>query len=117
MQTNIELGDERGQEIMTQSIFEQAGEQIADTAHKASRAASAATDALEDGVGAAKRAAKQGCYAATELFDDTRRRVQKYPVETVFATFAAGIAAGTAIGWMMRRKHLCNNADAPENVR
>ncbi len=47
----IILRDNGGQEIMTESIFEQASEQIADTAHKASRAASAAAEALEDGVG------------------------------------------------------------------
>jgi ElaB/YqjD/DUF883 family membrane-anchored ribosome-binding protein len=101
---------------MMQSMFERTGEQIADTAHKTSRAASAVADALEDGVGTARRAAKQGCYAAAELFDDTKRRVQRHPVETVVATFAAGIAAGTAIGWMMRRGRLCNKADAREKV-
>jgi ElaB/YqjD/DUF883 family membrane-anchored ribosome-binding protein len=101
---NIELGDERGQEIMTQSVFEQAGEKIADTAHKASRAASAVADAFEDGVGAARRAAKQGGYAAAEIFDDTKKQVQRHPIETVVATFAAGIAAGAMISWMMKRK-------------
>jgi ElaB/YqjD/DUF883 family membrane-anchored ribosome-binding protein len=102
---------------MMQSMFERTGEQIADTAHKTSRAASAVADALEDGVGAARRAAKQGCYAAAELFDDTKRRVQRHPVETVMATFAAGIAVGTVISWMMRRGRLCNKADARENVQ
>jgi ElaB/YqjD/DUF883 family membrane-anchored ribosome-binding protein len=101
---------------MTQSIFERTGEQIADSAHKTSRAASAVADAVEDGVGAARRAAKQGCYAAAELFDDTKKRVQRHPVETVVATFAAGIAAGTVISWMMRRGRLCNKAVAREKV-
>jgi hypothetical protein len=32
------------------------------------------------------------------------------------ATFAVGIAAGTAISWMMRRKHLCCKANARERV-
>jgi ElaB/YqjD/DUF883 family membrane-anchored ribosome-binding protein len=102
---------------MTQSMFEQTGEQISDTAHKASRVASAVADALEDGVGAARRATKQGYYAAAELFDDTKRRVQRHPVETVVATFAAGIAAGTAVSWMMRRKQLCCKADAREKAQ
>jgi ElaB/YqjD/DUF883 family membrane-anchored ribosome-binding protein len=102
---------------MTQSMFEQMGEQIDETAHKASRAASAVADALEDGVGAARRAAKQGCYAAAGLIDDTKRRVQRHPIETVVATFAAGIAAGTAISWMMRRGQQCNKADAREKVQ
>jgi ElaB/YqjD/DUF883 family membrane-anchored ribosome-binding protein len=98
-------------------MFEQTGEQIADTAHKASRAASAVADAVEDGVGAARRAAKQGCYAAAEIFDDTKRRVQRHPIETVMATFAAGIAAGTAISWMIRRRHLCCKVDEREKIQ
>jgi ElaB/YqjD/DUF883 family membrane-anchored ribosome-binding protein len=101
---------------MTQSMFEQTGEQIADAAHKASRAASAVADALEDGVGAARRAAKHGGYAAAELFDDAKRHVQRNPIETVVATFAAGVAAGTAISWMMRPKRCCNCADTREAV-
>jgi ElaB/YqjD/DUF883 family membrane-anchored ribosome-binding protein len=111
---NIKLGNKRGQEIMTQSMFEQTGEQISDTAHKASRAASAVADALEDGMGAARRTAKQGCYAAAELYDDTKRRVQLHPVETVLATLAAGIAVGTAISWMVRRRQSCCKANAHE---
>jgi ElaB/YqjD/DUF883 family membrane-anchored ribosome-binding protein len=102
---------------MTESIFEQTNEHIADTAHKASRAASSVADALEDGVGAARRAAKQGCYAAAEIYDDTKRRVQRHPVETVVATFAVGVAAGTAISWMLKRNHLCCKADASEKVQ
>jgi hypothetical protein len=89
---------------MTQSVFEHIGEQIDDTTRKASRAASAVADAVEDGVMTARRAAKRGTYAATDLLDDTRRRVQVRPIETVAMTFAAGIAAGAAISWMMRRK-------------
>jgi ElaB/YqjD/DUF883 family membrane-anchored ribosome-binding protein len=99
-----EIENQRGQDIMAQSMWEQTSGQFADTAHKASRAASAVADALEDGVGAARRAAKQGSDAAAELFDDTKRRVQRHPIETVAATFAVGIAAGVVIAWFMRRK-------------
>jgi hypothetical protein len=42
---------------MEQSVFEHAGRQIEDTAHKATRAESAVLDALEDGVIAARRMA------------------------------------------------------------
>jgi ElaB/YqjD/DUF883 family membrane-anchored ribosome-binding protein len=88
---------------MSQSVMEQVGEQIDSTAHKASQAASSVADALEDGVKAARCAAKHGGRVATELLDDTKRRVQRHPIETVAATFAIGIAAGAAIGWMSRR--------------
>jgi hypothetical protein len=91
---------------MTESKFEQTREEIADSARKASQAASAVVDALEDGVEGARHIGKQGCCAAAELFYDTKKRVQRYPIETVVATFAAGLAAGTAISWVMRKKHL-----------
>ena len=102
---------------MAQSVLEQMSEQIDETAHKASRTASAVADVLEDGVCAARRAAKQGCYAAEELYYDTKRQVQRYPVETVVATFAAGIAAGTIISWIVGRRQLCCKADAREKVQ
>jgi hypothetical protein len=101
---NIELEDERGQDIMAQSVLEQTGEQVAETARKASRAVSAVADALEDGVGAARRVAKQGGDAAEEFFDDTVKRMQRHPIETTVMTFAAGMAAGILIGWMVKRR-------------
>jgi ElaB/YqjD/DUF883 family membrane-anchored ribosome-binding protein len=88
---------------MEQSVFEHAGQQIDDTTHKATRAASAISDALEDSVIAARRVARDGADAAKELLYNTKRRLQRHPFETVAITFAAGIAAGTAIGWMMKR--------------
>jgi hypothetical protein len=99
---------------MTQSVYEQTSQQIGDTIHKASRAASSAADAIEDGVGAARRAVKQGGYAAAEFYGDARRRVQRNPIEAVVATFAAGIAAGAAISWMMKRSQSCHCSDTRE---
>jgi ElaB/YqjD/DUF883 family membrane-anchored ribosome-binding protein len=89
---------------MSQSVMDQVGEQIDNTAHKASQAASYVADAFEDGVEATKRVAKQGGRVATELLDDTKRRVQRHPIETVVATFAVGIAAGATIGWLARQR-------------
>jgi ElaB/YqjD/DUF883 family membrane-anchored ribosome-binding protein len=91
---------------MTQTVLEQLGEQVDETAHRASRAASAVADVLEDGVCAARRAAKQGSQAASELYVDGKRRVQRHPVESVAVTFAVGIAAGAAIAWLIGRKKL-----------
>ncbi|MGD0632122.1 MAG: hypothetical protein ABR987_22550 [Terracidiphilus sp.] len=88
---------------MEQSVFEHVGQQIDDTTHKATRAASAVADALEDGVSAARRAARDGADAASELLYNTKRRLQRHPLESVAITFAAGFVAGTAIGWMMKR--------------
>jgi len=89
---------------MAVTVLERAGEQIADTAHRASRAASAAADALGNGMKAAQRAAKQGCSSVAGLIDDTKQRVQRHPMEMVAATLATGIAVGAAIGCMMMRR-------------
>ena len=91
---------------MEQSVFEHVGQQIDDTTHKVTRAASAVADALEDSVSAARRAARDGADAATEFLYSTKRRLQRHPIETVAVTFAAGIAAGAAISWMMTRKKI-----------
>jgi len=89
---------------MTQSVLERTGDQIAETARKASRATSAVADAFDDGVAAARRVAKQSGDAAEEFMDDTTKRLQRHPVETMVVTFAMGIAAGVVIGWMVKRK-------------
>jgi ElaB/YqjD/DUF883 family membrane-anchored ribosome-binding protein len=89
---------------MTQSVLEKTGDQIAETARKTSRAASAVTDAFQDGVEAARRVAKQSGDAAEELFDDTAKRLQRHPMETIATTFALGIALGVLVGWMAKRR-------------
>ena len=88
---------------MEQSVFDHVGQQIDDTTHKATRAATAVADALEDSALAARRAARDGADAAAELLYNTKRRLQRHPLETAAIILAAGIAAGTAIGWIMMR--------------
>ena len=89
---------------MPQSVLEQAGEHIAESTRKVSRATSAIADAFEDGVEAARRAAKQSGDAAEEFLDDTTKRLQRHPIETVVTTFAIGIVTGILIGWMVKRR-------------
>lgn len=89
---------------MSQTVVERTAEHIAETAQKASRATNAIADAIEDGVGVARRMAKQGGDAAEEFLNDTTERVQRHPVLTVAATFAVGFTAGAAIGWAMKRR-------------
>lgn len=89
---------------MEQSVLEQTGKQVAETARKASRATAAVADAIEDGVGAARRVARQSGDAVEEFIDDTTKRLQRHPVETVVTTFAIGVAAGILIGWMAKRR-------------
>ncbi len=89
---------------MLETVLEKAGEQIADGAHRASRATAAMTEAFEDGVGMAKRAVKHSCDAVEELMEDSQQRIKRHPVETVVASFAAGTLCGILIGWFARRK-------------
>ncbi len=89
---------------MSRTVLEKTAEHIAESAHQASRATAAVADAIENGLGVVRRAAKQGGDAAEEFLDDTTQRLQRHLVLTVATTFAAGFMAGTLIGWMMKRR-------------
>ena len=89
---------------MSQTVVERTAEHIAESAQQASRATSAVADAIRDGVGVVRRAAKQSGDAAEEFLDDTTERLQRHLVLTVAATFCVGVTTGTLIGWMMRRR-------------
>lgn len=89
---------------MEQATFEHMCQQVDETAHKATQAASALTDALENGVHAVRRAAKQGTQAASDLLYDTKKRMQRSPFETIAITFAVGILAGSAITLLAKRR-------------
>ena len=87
---------------MSQTVVERTAEQIGKSIDQASRATSAIADAIEDGVGVARRAAKQGGDAAEEFH--TTERLQRHLYLTVATTFAVGVTAGALIGWMMKRR-------------
>jgi ElaB/YqjD/DUF883 family membrane-anchored ribosome-binding protein len=89
---------------MSQTVAERTAEHIGESVRQASRATSAIADAIDDGVGVVRRAAKQGGDAAEEFLNDTTQRIQRHPVLTVATSFAIGVTAGTLIGWMMKRK-------------
>jgi hypothetical protein len=89
---------------VSQTVVERTAEQIGNSARQASRATNAIADAIEDGVGVVRRAAKQGGDAAEELLDDTAQRLQRHFVLTVATTFAVGATAGALVGWMVKRR-------------
>ena len=89
---------------MSQTVVERTAGQIAESAHQASRVTGAVADAIEDGVGVVKRAAKQGGDAAEEFLNDTTQRLQRHPLLTVATTFAVGLTAGALLGRMIRRR-------------
>lgn len=89
---------------MSETVIGRAGDQIAETARTASRLTSTMAEAVEEGLGAARRVAKQAGDAAEEFFDDTTKRLERHPVETVVGSVAVGIAIGIIIGWLISRR-------------
>ncbi len=89
---------------MSQTVLDRAAEHIAESAHQASCATRAVADAIGNGVGVMRRAAKQGGDAAEEFLNDSTQRIQRHPVLTVAATFAVGFTAGALVAWMIKRK-------------
>jgi len=98
------LAKYEGEKVMSQSVLDRTADQVTESAHHASRATRAVADAIDEGVGVARRAVKQGGDAAEEFLNDTTKRLQRNPALTVIATFAVGLTAGVVIGWMMRRR-------------
>jgi len=89
---------------MSQTVIDRTTESIAEAAHQATRATGAIVDAIDDGLGVVRHAAKQGCDAAEQFLDETTRRLQRHVGLTVAVTFAAGATVGAAIGWLLNRK-------------
>jgi hypothetical protein len=89
---------------MSDSVAGRAGDQIAETARTASRMTSAMADVVEEGLGAARRVAKQAGDAAEEFFDETTKRLERHPVETVVGSMVVGIALGIVVGWLISRR-------------
>jgi ElaB/YqjD/DUF883 family membrane-anchored ribosome-binding protein len=89
---------------VSQTVAEKTSEHIAESVNRASRMTSAVADAIEDGVGVVRRAAKQGGDAAEEFLNDTNQRLQRHPLLTLATTFAIGVTAGALLGWIMKRR-------------
>lgn len=88
---------------MSDTVIGRAGEQMAETARTASRLTSAMAEAVEEGLGAARRVAKQAGDAAEEIFDDTTKRLQRHPMETIVGSMVVGVCLGIVIGWLITR--------------
>ncbi len=85
-------------------MVRETAETIAESIRQATRATGAIADAIEDGVGVVRHAAKQGCDVAEEFLNDTTHRLERHLALTVAATFAVGAITGAFMAWMMKRK-------------
>jgi ElaB/YqjD/DUF883 family membrane-anchored ribosome-binding protein len=102
---------------MPQSTLGKASEHIADSVREASRVTAAVADAFEDGVGVARRAAKQSSDAAKDFVNDSTRRIQRNPLATVAASLAAGFAVGILTGLAIRRRCISEPAETSPAAR
>ena len=89
---------------MSDTVMGRVSDGISETARTASRLTAAMSDAMEEGIGAAKKVAKQAGDAAEEFFDDTTKRLQRHPVETVVGSMVIGVCVGIVVGWLISRK-------------
>jgi hypothetical protein len=76
--------------------------QAAHVAHEARLLKTLATDAVEDGVHAAKRAITRGLHDLDDLRESAAYRVKRAPLLTVSLAVAGGILVGIALGWLGR---------------
>ena len=80
-----------------------AGRHAAHLSHKARLAKSLAEDAVEDGVYAAKRAAKsvrRGIERLEDVRDEGIHFVKRQPLKSIAIVAGVGFAAGLVAGWM-----------------
>lgn len=79
----------------------------ANVSHEARLLKSLATDAVDDGVDAAKRAfkaAKRGIQTAADLRDEAACRMKREPLKAVGLAFGAGMLMGMVVAWAGRRR-------------
>ena len=79
------------------------GAKIAQIGIEAERLKDTVTNAVEDGVNAAKRAAKQGRYAVEDLVDEATYTVKRRPLQSIGITIGIGFALGTMFGLALSR--------------
>jgi ElaB/YqjD/DUF883 family membrane-anchored ribosome-binding protein len=92
---------------MAESVLDQLAEAGLDPAcatKEAIRLKAVITEAVEDGLRAARRTMKQGQEIAEETVEDAVHAVRKYPLQTVAVTFGVALATGAVLGWLAFRR-------------
>jgi ElaB/YqjD/DUF883 family membrane-anchored ribosome-binding protein len=83
---------------MAKTVLDKTGDYIGKSVDDASQFASSVADAVEDGLGAARRAAKDGSEAVERFVKDTNKRVRRNPIESVLTSLAFGLLVGFLVG-------------------
>ena len=81
------------------------GAQVAGIGIEAARMKERVGQVVDDQVTAARRAAKQGRYAAEDLIDEATHCVKKNPLSAVAVSFWAGFGLGALAIWGVSRNH------------
>jgi ElaB/YqjD/DUF883 family membrane-anchored ribosome-binding protein len=73
---------------------------VDDVLREVSRIKSVVTDAVDDGVRSALRAAKQGRAFAEDTIHDARYAIKRNPLQAAGILLAAGVVIGSLITWI-----------------
>jgi ElaB/YqjD/DUF883 family membrane-anchored ribosome-binding protein len=76
---------------------------VSHASHDARLLGSLASDAIEDGVHAARRTIKRTRHAALDLRDDLAYTIRRQPFQAVATAAAVGALLGGLAGWLARR--------------
>ena len=79
------------------------GERLMEVGDEVSRLKTEASQAVEDGVVAARRLAKRSRYAAEDLIDDVAHHIKHEPLRSVAMGLAIGFGLGALAVWLATR--------------
>ena len=79
------------------------GERLMEVGGEVSRLKTEASQAVEDGVVAARRLAKRSRYAAEDLIDDAAHHIKHEPLRSVAIGLAIGFGMGALAVWIATR--------------
>ncbi len=82
------------------SFLGKARERLMEAGGEVSRLKTEASQAVEDGVVAARRLARRSRYAAEDLIDDAVHRVKRDPLRTMAIGLAIGFGLGALAVWL-----------------
>ena len=85
------------------SLLGKARERLMEAGGEVSRLKTEASQAVEEGVVAARRLAKRSRYAAEDLIDDAAHHIKHEPLRSVAVGLAIGFGLGALAVWLATR--------------
>jgi ElaB/YqjD/DUF883 family membrane-anchored ribosome-binding protein len=85
------------------SLLGKARDRLMEVGDEVSRLKAEASQAVEDGVIAARRLAKRSRYAAEDLIDDAAPRVKRDPLRALAVGLTIGFGLGALAVWLATR--------------